>query len=78
MMSRHFALSSEPSGTIVKGHPQDKISFLRMAVSSINSLDIYIYTAWTKVFVHPIIPHTNSYNTDLFSESRYLIGKRYT
>ena len=31
-----------------------------------------------KVFVHPMIPHTNSYNTDLFSESRYLIGKRYT
>ena len=23
-------------------------------------------------------PHTNSYNTDLFSESMYLIGKRYT
>ena len=44
-MSKHFALSSELSGAIAKRLPHTKISFLRPAVSSINSLqiDIYIY-----------------------------------
>ena len=29
------------------------------------------------LYIHCLNKSTNSYNTDLFSESRYLIGKRY-
>ena len=43
MMSRHFRLSSELTGAIAKRVHMPKISFLPPAVSSINSLQIYIY-----------------------------------
>ena len=43
MMSRHFRLSSELSGAIAKRLSHAKISFLCLVVSSINSLQIYIY-----------------------------------
>ena len=61
MMSRHFALSSELTGAIAKKLPHAKISFRGLTVSSINSLQIYIYTVepvynghprdWTKLAV---------------------------
>ena len=44
MMSRHFRLSSELSEAIAKSSYMPKISFLCLAVSSINSLQKYIYT----------------------------------
>ena len=42
MMSRHFALSSEFSGAIAKRLPHAKNQLSAPAVSSINSLHIYI------------------------------------
>ena len=41
MMSRHFRLNSELSGAIAKKPHMPKMSFLCLAVSSINSLQIY-------------------------------------
>ena len=54
MMSRHFDLSSELNGAIAKRLPHAKISFLGLAVSSINSLQIYstciyIYSTQTNI-----------------------------
>ena len=52
MMSRHFGLNSELSGAIAKRLPNAKISFLRLAVSSINLLlYIYVYTKYILVCI---------------------------
>ena len=68
MMSLHFRLSSELSGAIAKDPHMPKISFLCLTVSSINSLQIYIYiySARTKVFDHHRNRHTNSFKVGLF------------
>ena len=43
MMSRHFGLSSELGGAIAKRLSHAKNQLLRLAVSSINSLQLYKY-----------------------------------
>ena len=59
MMSRHFRLSSELSGAIAKRLPHAK-NQLSPPCSFFNQFVTDIYTNRTKVFVHYILPHTNS------------------
>ena len=79
MMSRHFRLSSELTGAIAKRLPHAKNQHSapsRFFYQFVTDIYIYIHCL-NKSIRTPHNPHTNSYNTDLFSKSRYLIGKRY-
>ena len=53
-----------------------KVSASRTAQASEARLYIYIHCL-NKSIRTPIIPYINSYNIVLFSDSMYLIGKRY-
>ena len=54
MMSRQFHLRSEHSGAIAKRLKHAKIRFLLLAVSSINSLQIYILTTVEPTITAPL------------------------
>ena len=71
MMSRHFGLSSELTGAIAKRLPHAK-NHLAGPGSFFNQFvtDIYIYTNRTKLFVHYIIPYTNSPKLVLFMKRK--------
>ena len=72
MMSRHFRMSSELSGAIAK-KLMPKISFLRLAVSSINSLYIHIYTLTGQKYLHTtLFPHTNIAKLNLFMKEKVI------
>ena len=59
MMSRHFGLSSELSGAIAKRPHMPKISFLCLEVSSIKSLQIYIYTLPGQKYLHTSLSYVH-------------------